>query len=197
MKPRTATVARKTNETDITVSVTLDGSGAADLTIPVGFLAHMLTVFAKQALIDVSVNASGDLYIDEHHTVEDIGIVLGRAFREALGDKRGIERYGCFILPMDEAVATVAIDFSGRSTCSLVCPFTREKIGDMATELVYEFWNAFAAQSGATIAIKVENGMNDHHKAEALFKAMGRAVRAAVSYNPRNPTDIPSTKGVL
>lgn len=197
MNQRTATVTRKTNETDITVSLSVDGTGTAELSVPIGFLAHMLTVFAKQALIDLTVTATGDIGVDEHHTVEDIGIVLGTAVREAIGDKRGIERYGFSILPMDEALATVAVDFSGRSVLTFSCPFTREKIGDMPTELFYDFWYAFAESAGATVSITVENGRNDHHKAEALFKAMGRAIRFALTYNPRNRAEIPSTKGTL
>lgn len=197
MKNRTATVTRKTSETDISVTLNLDGKGTRTIETPVGFLTHMLDLFGKHGLFDLAISARGDTYIDEHHTVEDIGIVLGEAFAEALGDKRGITRYGFFILPMDEALATVAIDFSGRYAFTLKCPFARERIGDFSTELVYDFWDAFAQNAKANVYIKVENGRNDHHKAEAIWKAMGRAVRSAVLIDEKSGGQIPSTKGAL
>ena len=197
MKKRSAIIKRKTSETDITVNLSVDGTGVRTIVTPVGFLTHMLDLFSKHGLFDLSIRAAGDTYIDDHHTVEDTGIVLGEAFAKALGDKRGIKRYGFFILPMDESLATVAIDFSGRYAFTLNCPFTREKIGDFSTELIYDFWDAFAQNAKANVYIKVENGRNDHHKAEAIWKAMARAIRTAVEIDERSGGQIPSTKGAL
>jgi len=190
---------RKTNETDISISLNLDGSGKRTIDMPVGFLNHMLDLFTKHGLFDLEINATGDnkLYNDEHHVVEDIGIVLGQVFAQALGDKKGINRYGFFILPMDEAVATIVIDFAGRYAFTLQCNFVREKVGDLSTELVYDFWDAFAQNAKANVYIKVENGRNDHHKIEAIFKAMARAIRMACELDGRNLSIVPSTKGVL
>ena len=190
---------RKTNETEISLLLNLDGIGERKIETPVGFLNHMLDLFTKHGLFDVEINATGDdkLYNDEHHIVEDIGIVLGQTFLQALGDKKGINRYGFFILPMDEALATVAIDFAGRYTFTLQCDFVREKVGDLSTELVYDFWDAFAQNAKANVFIKVENGRNDHHKIEAIFKAMARAIRMACELDGRSLSSIPSTKGVL
>ena len=190
---------RKTNETDISIGLNLYGIGKRKIETPVGFLNHMLDLFTKHGLFDLEINATGDnkLYNDEHHVVEDIGIVLGQAFAQALGDKKGINRYGFFILPMDESLATVAIDFAGRYAFTLQCDFTREKVGDLSTELVYDFWDAFAQNAKANVFIKVENGRNDHHKIEAIFKAMARAIRMACELDSRNLSSIPSTKGVL
>ncbi len=197
MKNREAKIARKTNETDISISLNLDGTGKREIETPVGFLNHMLDLFAKHGLFDLAVKAKGDTYIDEHHTVEDIGIVMGQAFAEALGDKRGINRYGFFILPMDEVLATTAVDFAGRYAFYLKCDFTREKVGDLSTELVYDFWDAFAQNAKVNLIIKVENGRNDHHKIEAIFKATARAIRMACEINERVKDQIPSTKGKL
>ncbi len=197
MTNRCITVKRKTSETNSAIKLNLDGSGIRSIETPIGFLSHMLDLFAKHGLFDLTVNASGDTYIDDHHTVEDIGIVLGEAFAKALGDKRGINRYGFFILPMDEALATVAIDFSGRYAFTLTCPFRREKIGDMSSELIYDFWDAFAQNAKANVYIKVENGRNDHHKAEAIWKAMAKACAKACERNPKSGGQIPSTKGTL
>jgi len=197
MNKRKAQIKRQTSETDISIILGIDGSGIRKINTPVGFLTHMLDLFAKQGVFDIAIKAKGDTYIDEHHTVEDIGIVLGVAFTEALGDKKGICRYGFFILPMDEAVATVAIDFSGRYAFTLDCTFTREKIGDLSTELIYDFWDAFAQNAKVNLYIKVENGRNDHHKAEAIFKAVARACEMACAIDPRIPNEIPSTKGKL
>lgn len=190
---------RKTNETEISVFLNLDGIGERKIETPVGFLNHMLDLFTKHGLFDLEINATGDnkLYNDEHHVVEDIGIVLGQAFAQALGDKKGINRYGFFILPMDEAIATIAIDFAGRYAFTLQCDFVREKVGDLSTELVYDFWDAFAQNAKANVFIKVENGRNDHHKIEAIFKAMARAIRMACELDGRSLSSIPSTKGVL
>ena len=197
MTKRSVIIKRKTSETDITVNLSVDGTGVRTIVTPVGFLTHMLDLFSKHGLFDLSIRAAGDTYIDDHHTVEDTGIVLGEAFAKALGDKRGIKRYGFFILPMDESLATVAIDFSGRYAFTLNCPFTREKIGDFSTELIYDFWDAFAQNAKANVYIKVENGRNDHHKAEAIWKAMARAIRTAIEIDERSGGQIPSTKGAL
>lgn len=194
---RTSLINRKTNETQIAVSINIDGTGKRTIQTPVGFLNHMLDLFSKHSLVDLAVNAKGDMQIDEHHTVEDIGISLGSAFADALGDKKGINRYGFFVLPMDEVLATVAIDFAGRYAFHLQCDFTREKVGDLSTELVYDFWDGFAQNAKANIHIKIENGRNDHHKIEAIFKAMARAIRMACEIDERAKFTIPSTKGTL
>lgn len=194
---RKATINRKTNETDIALSLSLDGTGVRIIDTPIGFLNHMLDLFSKHGLFDVVLNATGDTYIDEHHIVEDIGIVLGKAFAEAIGDKKGINRYGFFILPMDETLATVAIDFAGRYAFQLSCDFSREKVGDLSTELVYDFWDGFAQNAKVNLYIKVENGRNDHHKIEAIFKATARAIRMACQIDERMKGQIPSTKGQL
>ncbi len=196
MKSKT-TINRKTNETNIKISLNIDGTGKREIETPVGFLNHMLDLFAKHGLFDLSIKATGDMHIDEHHTVEDIGIVLGEAFAKALGDKRGIVRYGFFILPMDEALATVAIDFAGRYSFQFSCPFTREKVGDLSTELVLHFWDAFAQNAKVNLHIRVENGTNEHHKIEGIFKAAARAIRMACEIDPRSKNKIPSTKGRL
>ena len=197
MNKRNIQINRQTSETDISISLGIDGSGKREINTPVGFLNHMLDLFAKHGVFDLTVKAKGDTYIDEHHTVEDIGIVLGKAFAKALGDKLGINRYGFFILPMDEALATVAIDFSGRYAFTFNCQFNREKIGDLSTELIYDFWSAFAQNAQVNLFIKVENGRNDHHKIEAIFKAAARAIRMACELDQRSINQIPSTKGKL
>ena len=194
---RKTVIDRKTNETDISISLNIDGTGKRETDIPVGFLTHMLDLFAKHGLFDLSVKAKGDTYIDEHHTVEDIGIVLGEAFAKTLGDKKGIKRYGFFILPMDETLATVAIDFAGRYSFRFDCDFKREKVGDLSTELVKHFWDAFAQNAKVNLYIKVENGENEHHKIEAIFKATARAICMACEIDPRAKDNIPSTKGKL
>jgi imidazoleglycerol phosphate dehydratase HisB len=194
---RSAQIFRNTNETQIKIELNIDGSGERKVDTPVGFLNHMLDLFAKHGLFDLKVKASGDTYIDEHHTTEDIGIVLGSAFAKALEDKRGIKRYGFFILPMDEALATVAVDLSGRFAFVFNCPFTREKVGDLSTELVYDFWDAFSQNAKANLNIKVENGRNDHHKIEAIFKAAACALRMACELDNRLEGKLPSTKGSL
>lgn len=197
MKKRQAAISRVTNETKINLDLNLDGTGKRQIDIPVGFLTHMLDLFSKQGLFDLNLNASGDTYMDEHHVVEDIGIVLGQAFAKAIGDKLGINRYGFFILPMDEALATIAIDFSGRYAFTFNCKFSREKVGDLSIELVYDFWSAFAQNAQVSLFIKVENGRNDHHKIEAIFKAAARAIRMACEVDVRIKDEIPSTKGKL
>lgn len=194
---RKAVVERKTNETNVMVSLNIDGTAKRQINTQVGFLNHMLDLFGKHGLLDLEIKATGDTYIDEHHTVEDIGIVLGEAFAKALGDKKGINRYGFFILPMDEAIATVAIDFAGRYSFRFECPFVREKVGDLSTELIQHFFDAFAQNAKVNLFIKVEYGENEHHKIEAIFKATARAIRMACELDPRAINQIPSTKGTI
>jgi len=196
---RISKAIRKTNETDIAVSLNLDGSGERTIETPIGFLNHMLDLFGKHGLFDMTIMAKGDndLYGDEHHIVEDVGIVLGQVFKKALGNKQGIKRYGFFILPMDESIATVAIDFSGRYSFYFQCAFKRDKVGDLSTELIYDFWSGFAQSVKANMYIKVENGRNDHHKIEAIFKAIAHACRMACEIDEKQTLTIPSTKGVL
>ena len=194
---RRATIARATSETDIRLSVDLDGSGRAEVATGIGFLDHMLTALARHALIDLTVAAKGDLHIDDHHTTEDVGIVLGQAVRQALGDKRGIRRYGSVLIPMDEALAEAALDISGRPFLAWQVAFQRPKIGTFDTELVEEFFRAFAFNAGLTLHVTLKAGTNAHHVAEACFKALARALRMAVEPDPRSAGAIPSTKGSL
>lgn len=194
---RKSVINRDTSETKINIELNIDGTGTRKIDTPVGFLNHMLDLFAKHGLFDLKIKATGDTYIDEHHTVEDTGIVLGEAFAKALGDKKGINRYGFFILPMDEALATVAIDFAGRYSFRFECDFKREKVGDLSMELVKHFWDAFAQNAKVNLFIKVEYGENDHHKIEAIFKVVARAIRQACELDKRAINQIPSTKGVL
>jgi len=195
--PRRAEIARTTSETDIRLTLDLDGSGRAEIATGIGFFDHMLTAFSRHSLCDLSVAATGDLHIDFHHTVEDVGIVLGQAFRRALGDKRGIRRYGHAVVPMDEACVSVAIDLSGRPFLAWDARFMRDKVGEMDTELFEEFFRALAFNSGATLHVTQTAGSNAHHVAEACFKAVARALRAAVESDPRAALSIPSTKGSL
>lgn len=197
MKNREVKIERKTNETDIFVSLNIDGTGKRKIETPIGFLNHMLELFATHGLFDLIIKAKGDTFIDEHHLVEDMGIVLGMVLAKTLGDKKGICRYGFFILPMDEALATVAVDLSGRYSFTFTGDFKREKVGDLATELVYDFWDAFAQNAKVNLQIKVENGRNDHHQIEAIFKAVARAIRMAADFDKRSISQIPSTKGQL
>lgn len=197
MKQRNASVQRETKETAISIKLNLDGAGKRDINTPIGFLNHMLELFAAHGQFDLSVVAKGDIQVDEHHTVEDVGIVLGQAFAQALEEKKGIQRYGFFILPMDEALATVALDCSGRYAFRFDCPFRRETVGDLPTELVYDFWDAFAQQAKINLQIKVEHGRNDHHQIEALFKATARALKMACAIDSKQADQIPSTKGQL
>ncbi len=195
--PRRAEVSRTTAETDIQATLVLDGTGRSSLATGIGFLDHMLTALAKHAMFDLTVKAVGDLHIDFHHTTEDVGIVLGQALRQALGDKRGIRRYGNALIPMDEALAEAALDISGRPFLAWQVPFTRDKVGEMDTELFEEFFRAFAFNSGLTLHVTLKAGTNAHHIAEACFKALARALRMAVELDPRAPDSVPSTKGVL
>lgn len=194
---RKATVARKTRETDITVSVDLDGSGRSDIRTGVGFFDHMLDQVARHGLIDLDIRAEGDLHIDFHHTVEDVGIALGQAIRQALGDMRGITRYADVHLPMDEALTRCAIDISGRPFLVFQAEFPRPKIGEFDTELVEEWFRAFAMNAGITLHVANLYGSNSHHIAESCFKALARALRTAIAIDPRRADAIPSTKGSL
>mgnify|MGYP003450444530 CR=1 FL=1 len=194
---RKATVRRTTAETDITLSLTLNGSGMADLNTGCGFLDHMLTLFARHGRFDLSITCKGDTDVDDHHTVEDIGICLGQAFFEALGDKRGICRYGSLLLPMDEALIAAAVDLSGRCYLGYDLSIPTEKVGTFDTELVQEFFLAFTRASAATLHIKQFAGTNSHHIIEGTFKAVARALRGAVASDPEASDEIPSTKGVL
>jgi imidazoleglycerol-phosphate dehydratase len=193
---RTAHIARKTSETDITLDLAIDGNGISDIATGVGFFDHMLTHIAKHGLLNLIVKATGDLHIDDHHTVEDVGIVLGKALAEALGDRAGITRVGNVAVPMDEALVFCAIDISGRGylACDLVCP--TPKLGDFTTEMVPEFFRAVAVNAGWTVHLRQLSGTNSHHIVESAFKAFGRALAEAVSHSPR-VQGVPSTKGVL
>lgn len=197
MTARRAEIARVTSETDIRVSLDLDGTGQATIATGVGFLDHMLTALARHALLDLTVQAKGDLHIDDHHTTEDVGIVIGQAIRQALGDKRGIRRYGAALIPMDEALAEAALDISGRPYLAWSVAFQRPKIGSFDTELVEEFFRALAFNAGITLHVTLKAGTNAHHVAEACFKALARALRQAVEPDPRAGGAIPSTKGAL
>ncbi len=194
---RKSAIARKTAETDIHVELNLDGTGTYDNRTGVGFFDHMLDQLARHSLIDMTVRAEGDLHIDDHHTVEDVGIALGQALREALGDKRGIRRYGSCLLPMDEALTRAALDLSGRPFLVWKVDFPTAKIGTFDTELVREFFTAFAMNGGITLHVERLDGLNSHHIAEASFKAVARALREAVETDPRKADAIPSTKGAL
>jgi imidazoleglycerol-phosphate dehydratase len=195
--PRRAEVARATAETEIRAALALDGTGQARVATGIGFLDHMLTALARHALFDLDLTAKGDLHIDLHHTTEDTGIVLGQCLRSALGDKRGIRRYGHALLPMDEALAEAAVDISGRPFLAWSVPFARDKVGEMDTELFEEFFRAFAYNAGITLHLALKAGTNAHHVAEACFKAVARALRAATELDPRAPGAVPSTKGML
>jgi len=194
---RSATVTRKTKETDIAVTVDLDGTGKARIQTGVGFFDHMLEQVARHSLIDITIKAKGDLHIDQHHTVEDVGIALGQALKQALGDMKGIARYADVHLPMDEALTRCAIDISGRPYLVWKVAFTRVKIGEMESELFHEFFQAFAQNAGVTLHIENMYGKNNHHIAETCFKALARALRGAVAIDPRQKTRVPSTKGRL
>lgn len=194
---RTATVSRKTAETDISVTITLDGTGTYDNQTGVGFFDHMLDQLARHSLMDMTVRATGDLHIDDHHTVEDVGIALGQALVQAVGDKTGIRRYGDCTLVMDEARVQAALDLSGRPFLVWELDIPMPKIGTFDTELVREFFTAFAMQSGLTLHLTKEAGINSHHIVEAAFKAVARALRVALETDPRRADAVPSTKGTL
>lgn len=194
---RLASLTRKTNETSISVTVNLDGTGKSDCHTGVGFFDHMLDQLARHSLIDITIKATGDLQIDDHHTVEDCGIVLGRALQQALGEKLGIQRYGAFLLAMDDALVRTAIDLSGRPYLVWNVDMPTAKIGTFDTELVREFFQALSIHGGITLHVDRLHGINSHHIAEATFKSVARALRAAVEPDPRRSGMIPSTKGTL
>jgi imidazoleglycerol-phosphate dehydratase len=194
---RAATVKRKTNETDIEVAINLDGTGASAIATGIGFLDHMLDLLARHSRIDVKVRAQGDLHIDQHHTTEDCGIAFGQAFKQALGDMRGITRYCDVHVPMDEALTRVAIDISGRPFLVFKAQFAHDKVGTFDTELVREWFQAFAMNAGITLHVETLYGANDHHVAESCFKGLARALRGAVSIDARAAGEVPSTKGLL
>jgi imidazoleglycerol-phosphate dehydratase len=193
---RIASLTRKTNETDITLTLDLDGDGGSVIATGVGFLDHMLTHVARHGLLHLTVHATGDLHIDDHHTVEDVGIVLGQALKQTLGDKSGIARYGDATVPMDESLVLCALDFSGRGSCHTDFHFPSQTIGTFTTELVPEFFHAVCREAGLNLHLRQLTGANSHHIAEAAFKAFGRALRQAITQDPR-VTGIPSTKGSL
>jgi len=197
MNQRQATVSRDTLETQITVSVGLDGTGVADLESGVPFLDHMLDQIARHGLVDLTVKAKGDTWIDDHHTVEDIGITLGQAFRQAVGDKKGIRRYGHAYVPLDEALSRVVLDLSGRPGLVLNVDFTRGRVGDFDVDLVGEFFQGFVNHAQVTLHIDNLRGVNTHHQVETIFKAFGRALRMAVEVDERMAGVMPSTKGAL
>ena len=194
---RTAKITRKTAETEIVVELNLDGTGSYDNETGVGFFDHMLDQLARHSLIDMTVRATGDLHIDDHHTVEDVGITLGQALAKALGDKRGIRRYGSCLLPMDDALVRTALDLSARPFLVWNVDLPTQKIGTFDTELVREFFQAFSTQGGITLHVDMLHGLNSHHIVEAAFKSVARALREAVEVDPRKAEDIPSTKGAL
>ncbi len=194
--PRTATVSRTTAETDIRLTLDLDGTGRAEIATGLGFFDHMLTLLAGHALWNLEVSCNGDLHVDGHHSVEDVGRALGTAVVECLGDRRGIRRYGHAVIPMDEALATVAVDLGGRTACVFAVDFPVPTIGSFDAQLVEVFWESFAATAGANVHAILHHGRNGHHIAEAVFKAAARALRMAVEADPRQP-GIPSTKGTL
>ena len=197
MNKRAAEVHRKTRETEIVVTLDLDGNGAVELDCDIPFLEHMLEQVARHGLIDLTVNARGDLEIDAHHTVEDIGITIGQACSQALGERKGIQRYGQAYVPLDEALSRVVLDFSGRPTLEFQVNWPRARIGEFDVDLIHEFFQGFCNHAGVTLHIDTLRGNNAHHVAETLFKAFGRALRTAVTLDPRLGDVVPSTKGLL
>ena len=194
---RTAEIARKTNETDVRLTLNLDGTGSGNISTGCGFLDHMLTLFAKHGRFDLTVTCEGDTYVDDHHTVEDTGIALGQAFKAALGEKRGINRYGSFLLPMDEALIQTAVDLSGRCWLTYKVEISTEKVGTFDTQLAEEFFMGFVRASESTLHIRKLDGYNSHHIIEGTFKCVARALKQAVAVDPVCADEIPSTKGVL
>lgn len=197
MAPRTATISRRTAETSIDITLDLDGSGKYDIATGIGFFDHMLTHISKHGVFDITLKATGDLHIDQHHTIEDCGIALGEAFAQALGNKAGLVRAGSAYMPLDEALAFAAIDLSGRPYAALDLKLLGRELGGFAPDLLNHFLESFAFAMKANMHVKVLSGVNDHHKAEAAFKAMARALDAAVRVDPRRQGDIPSTKGTI
>lgn len=196
LEKRTASVTRKTNETDIEVTLTIEGSGTYQNNTGIGFLDHMLDLFAKHGQFDLQVECDGDLHIDDHHSAEDVGIALGMAFNQALGDKSYINRYGMAYVPMDEALARAVVDLSGRFYLVFDATFSREMVGTLSTEMIEHFWYSFAEQVKMNLHIHVLAGRNAHHKIEAIFKAVARAMKSAISRDSLNP-EVASTKGIL
>ena len=194
---RKAEISRNTSETKIYISLDPDGTGATDISTGIGFLDHMLVLLGKHGGMDLTVQCKGDLYVDGHHTVEDLGIVLGQALQKSLGDKRGIRRYGSARIPMDESLVSVDLDISGRPFLAMNAELVSPKVGDFDTALVEEFFRAFAQNSGITLHINCEYGKNDHHIIEGMFKALAKALRTAMEIDPRFAAEIPSTKGIL
>ncbi|MFA6264255.1 MAG: imidazoleglycerol-phosphate dehydratase HisB [Pseudolabrys sp.] len=194
---RTATVKRKTKETDVEVTVDLDGKGRSTIATGIGFLDHMLDLLARHSRIDITVKAVGDLHIDHHHTTEDVGIALGQAVKQALGDMKGIGRYADVHMPMDETLTRVALDISGRPFLVFKAEFVRDKVGAFDTELVQEWFQAFAMNTGVTLHVECLYGTNDHHISESCFKGLARCLRTAVAIDERTKDEVPSTKGTL
>ncbi|TAK46762.1 MAG: imidazoleglycerol-phosphate dehydratase HisB [Xanthobacteraceae bacterium] len=194
---RKAAIKRKTKETDIEVAIDLDGSGASQIATGIGFLDHMLDLLARHSRIDITVKAAGDLHVDHHHTTEDTGIALGQAVKQALGDMAGITRYASVHIPMDETLTRTVIDISGRPVLVFKAEFSRDKIGEFDTDLVREWFNAFALNAGVTLHVETLYGTNNHHISESCFKGLARALRAAVAIDPRAAGEVPSTKGQL
>ena len=194
---RNAVVERRTAETSVKVELSLDGTGKYDVTTGIGFLDHMLEQLSRHSMIDLTVRAAGDLHVDPHHTTEDVGIALGQAFAKALGDRRGICRYGAALIPMDDALSRVALDISGRPFLVCRLDFAHSRIGEMPTDLFVEWFRAFAFNAGVTLHVEAIYGDNDHHRIESCFKALARALREAVEIDPRQADRVPSTKGTL
>lgn len=194
---RKTSFQRKTKETDVRIELNIDGKGKTNISAPIPFLSHLLDNFAKHGLFDLKIKAKGDIEIDQHHTVEDIGIVLGEAFKKALGDKKGINRSGYFVFPLDEALSVVAVDISGRAFLNFDCKFKKNKIGDLDSDLIKEFFWGLVRHLEATLHIRVLYGENDHHKAESIFKAFGKAMKVACSREKRILKELPSTKGII
>ena len=194
---RSARVDRRTGETEISVEVELDGKGSYDIRTPIVFFTHMLETFARHGLFDITMRAQGDLEVDQHHLVEDCGIVLGQAFTEALGDRRGINRAGYFVYPMDEALAVVAVDISGRPYLQFDTEFKRRYCGELDTDVLHDFFHSFAVHLGANLVVRMPYGRSDHHRCEAAFKAFAKAMKMACSIEPREVQGVTSTKGVL
>ncbi len=194
---RTAEIKRTTGETDISIKIDIDGQGKSDIDTGIGFFDHMLTALSKHSGMDLDIKCKGDLYVDAHHSIEDVGIALGQAFAQAMGDKKGIVRYGSARCPLDEALGDAVIDISGRPFIVFNCDFTADKCGEMDTQLFEEFFRSFAFNAGITLHISSPYGVNDHHKAEAMFKSLARAIRQAAAIDTRFKDQVISTKGVL
>lgn len=194
---RLSKIKRETKETEIFISLNIDGSGKSQISTGIGFFDHMLESFAKHGLFDIKLSCKGDLHVDQHHTVEDVGIALGQSFEKALGKKLGIQRTGYFVFPMDEALAVVSVDLSGRAFLQFDCNFTRQFVGEFDTDILEDFFDGFAKNGKANVVVRMPFGRSDHHKIEAVFKAFGKAMKQACSIDKRAKDKIPSTKGIL